>query len=192
MNSVEQKIFPPKHGFPTMINIRQVSQRHAGDAARHLTMRKPESSGATLAIGIACHVSDQGKVEFVALANVDTVFHITFNEKVGVSKLDKKFLALLEAGGGCLGDDEPELCSLVGFSMARTTVQVHYAVRQSVQGVDVATLSTNRRDSVRASPMDVVADSLLNTANRWEIARLWEDEDSVTENVCLQAWLAAW
>jgi hypothetical protein len=190
MNSVEQKIFPPKHGFPTMIDIRQVSQRHAGNAARHLTMRKPGSSGATLAIGIACHVSDQGKVEFVALANADTAFYITFNEKAGI--LDKTFLALLEAGVGCLGDDEPEPCSLVGFSMARTAVQVHHAVRQRVQGVDVATLSPNRRDPVRASPMDVVADSLLRTANRWEIARLWEDEDSVTENVCLQAWLAAW
>lgn len=191
MDSVEQKIFPLEHGFPRLINIRQVPQRYAGDAARHLTMRKPQSSGATLTIGIACHVSDQGKVQFMALANTDTVFHITFNDKVEI--LDEKFLALLEAGGGCLGDDELEHCSLVGFSMARTAVQIHHAIRRRVQGVDVATLSTNRGNSVRASPMDVVVDSLSKTANRWEIARLWlGDEGSVTKNVCLQAWLAAW
>lgn len=189
MNSVQQKIFLPQHGFPTRINIRRTSQRHVGDPARHLTAHTQQSSGAMLAIGIACHISDEGQVQFVALANSNTVLCIIFNDKDNIS--DKMFLAFLAGGGKHPAKAEPECC-LVGFAMARTAVQLHHVVHQRVQGVDLATLSTKRGDSVSASPMDVV-EALSKDANRWEIAQLWLGEkDSATKSVCLQAWLAAW
>ncbi|KAF8962214.1 P-loop containing nucleoside triphosphate hydrolase protein [Flammula alnicola] len=186
MASIAQNIFSRNESFPERINFRRVSHRQAGDAVRHLTNQKVASSS-LLTIGVAYHVSNTGKLDFISLANTDTAFRIDFDMKV--DGIDKDFFTLLSATDDALSDDRPR-CLLVGFSMARTAVQVHQTTRRRLKGVDLSTLYTPATWKPH-SAMEVV-DRVSRSANKWEVARLWVgNEHSMEKNICLQAWLAA-
>lgn len=189
MNSIDQDIFPRALGFPPLVNIRRFSIRQADDATIHLLQK--ESSSTLVPIGMALHISDTGDVEFVSLANSSTAHIILFDDKKSILRKGGHFRELLSSGEKSLIMGE-WTCCLVGFSIARTAVQVSRATNAPIKGVDMNTLDSADTWKLN-SAADVVAKNVSNSVDKWKIHRLWlGHDDSAPTDVCLQAWVAAW
>ncbi|PPQ95133.1 hypothetical protein CVT25_011676 [Psilocybe cyanescens] len=186
MNTVDQSIFPRNCIFPPAVNIRRFSVRQAGDAVTHLLLK--ECSSSIVPIGIAFHTSDAGDVDFLSLANINTALLISLDATK--SQVNKDFTTLLSSGGEAhvMGKWR---CCLVGFSMARTAVQVSRATHVRVQGVDLNTMDSTDTWA-QNSPAEVVAKNIFISLDKWKINLLWlGGSDSAQTDICLQAWLAA-
>ena len=190
MNSIDQKIFPGDNSFPRTIQVRHVSQAHAGDACVHL--QAGGASTLVLPIGIAYHIDSEGQIDFMCLSNLHLVFVISFdryhNDKPHPST---HFADLLHSRDDGAPGNEAEIC-LVGFSFPRTAIHVNRVTQRHVRGADLSTLfGPNPREPW--SPSKIVKERVHPSANAWDIACLWlGDERTAERNVCLQAWLAAW
>jgi len=191
MNSIDQTIFPPQNSFPRTIQVRHVSQAHAGDACLHLQSGSVSTS--VLPIGIAYHIDSEGKIDFICLSNLHLVFVISFDQYHNDRQHPSTHFAdLLHASDDVARrNEEPEIC-LVGFSFPRTAIHVNHVTQRHVRGVDLSTLfSPNPREPW--SPSRIVKERVESGGNAWNIASLWlGDERTAERNICLQAWLAAW
>jgi len=191
MNTIDQKIFPGQNSFPRTIQVRHVSQAHAGDACLHL--QSGSVSASVLPIGIAYHINSEGIIDFICLSNLHLVFIISFDRYHDDKPHPSTNFADLLHSRDDVGrrNEELEIC-LVGFSFPRTAIHVNRVTQRHVRGVDLSTLfSPNPREPW--SPSKIVKERVRSSTNAWDIASLWfGDEQTAERNTCLQAWLAVW
>jgi hypothetical protein len=183
LSQIHQDILPDRK-FPRTITLRRVSP---DDAAFHLSQSTAVSDSAeTISIGIAYHISQTGKVDFICLSNLTQAFIVSLHSTARAGP-GKAFAALLSESS-----ITPYTFCLVGFGMAKVAIQVSQATRMRVSGIDLSTIcSPNTREPWSASKF--IAEKVENGVDRFKVASLWTgDEGSAERNIALQAWLAAW
>jgi len=176
---------PTQRPIPLNINFRKISVRHVGDAVRYLISNLAPVQSESLAIGIACHATDTGAIDFVTLANMSSVFLVYLDSHSVVTNSD--FASL------CYPSNESmPPAHLTAFSMAKVAVKVSKATHLRIKGVDLSTLHSPNTWRPK-SPVDIVTSHISAKANKWAIISLWLDnEQSIEADTCLKAWLAAW
>jgi len=189
-SQIHQDILPDRK-FPRTIILRRVSP---DDAAYHLSQSTAVSdSTETIPIGIAYHISQTGKVDFICLSNLTHAFIISLDSTARAGP-GKAFAALLSESIEVTATSSitPFPFCLVGFGMAKVAIQVSQATCMRVSGIDLSTLcSPNTREPWSASKF--IAEKVENGVDRFKVASLWTgDEGSAERNTALQAWLAAW
>lgn len=189
--TIQQCLLPTSNSStPQKLRLYRISALQIGNIMKQFSHNAAKRSHPFSPVGVSYTISSTGYVDTLALANINSVFCVDFHHHP--SQLTKDFKELLAAGGASSTADGKEWC-LVGFSFARTAVQIHQATGLRIRGVDLSTLFS-RDTSKPDHPAAIVQKRISKSVDSWSITSLWTGPHSQTDaayQISLQAWLAA-